>query len=284
MKVLEARDLNFRYSRGKKQVLRDVNLQIKRGEFVGIVGPSGSGKSTLCLAFTGIIPHLIHGEFKGSVIIRDPQTGAKHSTLETPPSKLSPIIGLVLQNPESQLFNMTVEEEVAFPLENLGLPPEEIEARVRWALKTVGLDGREEEFPPNLSGGEQQRLVIASVLAMKPSILVLDEPTAQLDPVGRKDVLNLISELNEKEKITVILVDHHTDFLFKRADRILVMNDGRILMEGRPRELAERAEELREVGIKLPAAVEVYAELKKRGLEKALSILPREALFWRADR
>jgi len=267
MNVIEVRGLRFKYRRSQRYALDGINLKVKRGEFLGIVGPSGSGKSTLCLTFNGIIPHSIRGEFEGEVVVTDPETGEEYITSETPVSKLSTIVGLVLQNPESQIFNMTVEEEVAFALENLGLPQEEILERIEWALRIAGLEDKRDEFPPNLSGGEQQRLAIAAILAMKPKVLVLDEPTTQLDPAGRRGVLEMISKLNREEGITVVLVDHNTDFLFRRADRIVAIDHGRILVEGTPRELVSKMDELKELGVKLPPALEVYSRLKSQKSE-----------------
>ena len=273
MNVIEVRDLRFKYRRSQRYALDGVDLTVRKGEFLGIVGPSGSGKSTLCLTFNGIIPHSIRGEFEGEVKITDPETGKNYDTRETPVPKLSTIVGLVLQNPESQIFNMTVEEEVAFALENLGLPREEILERVEWALEIAGLEDKRNEFPPNLSGGEQQRLAIAAILAMKPKILVLDEPTTQLDPLGRKSVLEMISRLNREEGITVVLVDHNTDFLFRRADRIVAINEGKIVLEGSPRELLPKIEKLKEIGVKLPPALELYSQLKARREELSKVIL-----------
>ncbi len=265
MNVVEVKNLRFRYRRSPEYVLNGINLNIRRGEFLGIVGPSGSGKSTLCLTFNGIIPHSIRGEFEGEVTITDPETMENYSTMKTPVPKLSTLVGLVLQNPESQIFSMTVEEEVAFALENLGLPREEILERVEWALKVSGLQDKREEFPPNLSGGEKQRLAIAAILAMKPKILVLDEPTTQLDPEGRRQVLKLISDLNIQENVTVVLVDHNADFLFKRADRIAVIDHGRVILEGKPEELIDNLEDLEKIGVKLPPPLAVYNELKRQG-------------------
>lgn len=273
MNVIEVRGLRFKYRRSQRYVLDGINLNIRKGEFLGIVGPSGSGKSTLCLTFNGIIPHSIRGDFEGEVIVTDPETGKRYSTNDTPVPKLSTIVGLVLQNPESQLFNMTVEEEVAFALENLGLPREEMLERIEWALRIAGLEDKREEFPPNLSGGEQQRLAIAAILAMKPKVLILDEPTTQLDPAGRRSVLEMISKLNREEGITIVLVDHNTDFLFRRANRIVVINSGRIILEGTPKELIPKIGELKELGIKLPPALEAYTRLKSQKSELAEIII-----------
>jgi len=268
--MIEVRNVTFRYPRAEKPALEGINLIIKDGEFIGILGPSGSGKSTLALILNGIIPNSIRGVFSGEVIVRDPRTGEAFKTTETPVSKLSTMVGLVLQNPESQLFNMTVEDEVAFALENLGLPREEIAERIEWALGVVGLKGLEEEFPPNLSGGEKQRLAIASVIAMRPSHLVLDEPTSQLDPSGKKDVLRVIRRLH-KTGITVIMVEHDSRFLFRNADRLVVLNEGRILLKGKPVEVAERVEELVSLGVKVP-----YSLLLSRALGLPPAFHPRK--------
>lgn len=178
---------------------------------------------------------------------------------------------------------MTVLEEVAFALENLGIERDEMWRRIRWALKLVRLWDKREEFPPNLSGGEKQRLAIASVLVMKPKVLVLDEPTSQLDPLGREEVLGLIKLLNKEEKITIILVEHNTDFLLEHADRIVVFDKGRIVLEGKPEDVFENVEFLRTIGVKLPTRVKIGYELKKRGLVER-AVLTRdevvEVLKW----
>ncbi len=264
MIVVETEDLSFKYRRAEEYAIKNINLKVRKGEFLGILGASGSGKSTLCLTLNGIIPNSIKGKFEGNVYVKGV------STREVSPAKLSTTVGLVLQNPESQLFNMTVEEEIAFGLENLGIEADEIRRRINWALKITGLQGLENEFPPNLSGGQKQRLAIASVLAMRPEIIVLDEPTAQLDPIGREQVLSLITLLNKEQGITIILVEHNTDYMLSFADRVIVMDRGEIIMEGKPEEVFEEAELLKSLGIRLPASIKIGAELKRRGiLEKA---------------
>jgi len=262
--MIRVEDLSFKYTGAKEYSLKDISFRVKKGEFLGILGASGSGKSTLCLTFNGIIPHSIKGDFEGNVFVKG------YNTKEASVAELSKIVGLVLQNPDSQLFNMTVEEEVAFALENLGLDVEEIRRRVYWALKITGLEGLEKEFPPNLSGGQKQRLVIASVLALKPEVLVLDEPTSQLDPIGREQVLSLITLLNKEQGITIVLVEHNTEYLFDFANRIIVLDKGELVMEGKPREIFEEADYLRKLGIRIPVSVKIGAELKRRRLlEKA---------------
>lgn len=271
--LIRIEDLSFRYSRAKSYSLKDINLKIKKGEFVGILGPSGSGKSTLCLTFNGIIPHSIRGEFRGNVYVKG------YNTKETSVAKLSTIVGLVLQNPDSQLFNMTVEEEVAFGLENLGLDPEEIKRRIKWALRIAGLEGLEKEFPPNLSGGQKQRLAIASVLAMKPEVLVLDEPTSQLDPLGREQVLSLITLLNKEQGITIVLVEHNTEYILSFADRVVVLDKGEIVVEGKPKKVFEEVELLQNLGIRLPASVKISHRLKKKGLLEKSAFSEKELIM-----
>ncbi len=272
MTVINIEDLSFRYRQAKEYAIKDINLKVRKGEFLGVLGASGSGKSTLCLTLNGIIPNSIRGEFKGNVYVKG------QNTRDISPAKLSPIVGLVLQNPDSQLFNMTVEEEIAFGLENLGFEVDEIRKRINWALKITGLQGLENEFPPNLSGGQKQRLAIASVLAMKPEIIVLDEPTAQLDPRGREQVLSLITLLNKEQGITIVLVEHNTDYMLSFADRVIVMDRGKIIMEGKPREVFEEAELLRSLGIRLPASIKIGAELKRRGILKKAALTEKEII------
>ena len=268
--MIRVEELSFKYTGAKEYSLKNINLKVKKGEFLGILGASGSGKSTLCLTFNGIITHSIKGEFNGNVFVQG------YNTKEASVAELSKFVGLVLQNPDSQLFNMTVEEEVAFSLENLGLDVEEIRRRVYWSLKITGLEGLENEFPPNLSGGQKQRLVIASVLAMRPQILVLDEPTSQLDPLGREQVLSLITLLNKEQGITIILVEHNTEYLFDFADRLIVLDKGELVMEGKPREVFEEADFLRSLGIKIPTSVKIGAELKKKGLLERAALNDKE--------
>ncbi|AMM54369.1 ATP-binding cassette domain-containing protein [Pyrococcus kukulkanii] len=260
MNIIEVENVSFRYRGSPKYSLRDITLSIKDGEFIGIIGSSGSGKSTFCLTLNGIIPHSIQGEFEGNVIV-DGMNTREHSVAE-----LSTKVGLVFQNPDSQIFNMTVLEEVAFALENLGIEREEMWRRIRWALKLVGLWNKREEFPPNLSGGEKQRLAIASVLVMKPKVLVLDEPTSQLDPGGKRSVLSLVNLLNKEEKMTIVLVEHNPEFLLENADRIFVFEKGMVVMEGKPEEIFEDVEALERIGVRVPSRVKIGYELKKRGL------------------
>ncbi|ASJ16152.1 energy-coupling factor ABC transporter ATP-binding protein [Thermococcus chitonophagus] len=270
MNIIEVENLSFKYKGAGRYSLRDITLSVKKGEFIGIIGGSGSGKSTFCLTLNGIIPHSIQGTFEGNVIVAGLNT-REHSVAE-----LSTKVGLVFQNPDSQIFNMTVLEEVAFALENLGVERDEMWRRIKWALKLVGLWDKREEFPPNLSGGEKQRLAIASVLVMKPEILVLDEPTSQLDPMGKESVLNLIKLLNKEEKITILVVEHNTEFLLENADRVFVFSDGKIILEGKPENVFEDVETLMKIGVRIPARIRIGYELKKKGLLKRATVSAKE--------
>ncbi len=270
--MAKVEDVSFRYAGARDYALKDVSLEVREGEFLGILGASGSGKSTLCLLFNGIIPHSIGGEFEGNVYVKG------KNTREASVAELSTIVGLVLQNPDAQLFNMTVEEEVAFALENFGLDREEMRKRISWALKLAGLEGLEKEFPPNLSGGQKQRLAIASVIAMKPEMLVLDEPTSQLDPLGREQVLSLVTLLNKEKGLTVVMVEHNTDYLLNFADRVVVVDKGEIILEGRPREVFEEVELLERLGVKLPASVKIGSTLKEWRLSKKAALNEKELL------
>ncbi|WP_456399083.1 energy-coupling factor ABC transporter ATP-binding protein [Palaeococcus sp. (in: euryarchaeotes)] len=272
MSVIRVEGLSFKYAGADDYSLRDISFRVKKGEFVGILGASGSGKSTLCLTFNGIIPHSITGDFEGNVYVKG------YNTKDKSVAELSTLVGLVLQNPDSQLFNMTVEEEIAFGLENLGLDVEEIKRRIKWALKLAGLEGLENEFPPNLSGGQKQRLAIASVLAMKPEVLVLDEPTSQLDPLGREQVLSLVTLLNKEQGITTIMVEHNTDYLLNFADRVIIMHKGEIILEGKPRQVFEEVEFLENLGIKIPTSVKIGYRLKREGHINTASLNEREVI------
>ncbi|RLF74923.1 ABC transporter ATP-binding protein [Thermococci archaeon] len=272
MSVIRVEGLSFKYAGADDYSLRDISFRVKKGEFVGILGASGSGKSTLCLTFNGIIPHSITGDFEGNVYVKG------YNTKDKSVAELSTLVGLVLQNPDSQLFNMTVEEEIAFGLENLGLDVEEIKRRIKWALKLAGLEGFENEFPPNLSGGQKQRLAIASVLAMKPEVLVLDEPTSQLDPLGREQVLSLVTLLNKEQGITTIMVEHNTDYLLNFADRVIIMHKGEIILEGKPRQVFGEVEFLENLGIKIPTSVKIGYRLKREGHINTASLNEREVI------
>ncbi|MGQ9458007.1 MAG: ABC transporter ATP-binding protein [Anaerolineae bacterium] len=243
---------------GSPWALQGVDLTVQEGEVLALMGPTGAGKSTLCMALAGLVPHTTGGTVRGDVRI------AGHSLRETRPAALVGTVGLAFQDAGSQLFNATVETEVAFGPESLGLPPAEIARRVAWALGVVRLTGLEERSPFHLSGGQQKRLALASVLAMRPRVLVLDEPLAGLDPVGREEVLGVLLELREASRATIVLAEQDSEAVAHLADRVVVLAGGRVVLEGSPREVFSQVEALREVGLRPPQVVDLGARLGKR--------------------
>ena len=259
MALIEARNLTFTYAGREKPSIENINLSIDKGEFVILTGPSGCGKTTLCRCFNGLIPHFYNGELKGEVIV----AGLKVD--EHPTYELACHVGMVFQNPENQLFALSVEKDVAFGLENLGLPREEIRKRVDWAMKMTGIYELKERAPYELSGGQQQRVAIASILAMQSEVMVLDEPTSFLDPLGAKQIFDVIYRLNRELGITVILVEHRLDLAASYATRVIIMNDGKIVLDGPPREILS-SEEAKLIGIGIPKATRLYQILKNDGI------------------
>jgi len=257
--LIEARNLTFTYAGREKPSIENINLSIDKGEFVILTGPSGCGKTTLCRCFNGLIPHFYNGELKGEVIV----AGLKVN--EHPTYELACHVGMVFQNPENQLFALSVEKDVAFGLENLGLPREEIRKRVDWAMKMTGIYELKERAPYELSGGQQQRVAIASILAMQSEVMVLDEPTSFLDPLGAKQIFDVIYRLNRELGITVILVEHRLDLAASYATRVIIMNDGKIVLDGPPREILS-SEEAKLIGIGIPKATRLYQILKNDGI------------------
>ncbi|MFQ5891531.1 MAG: ATP-binding cassette domain-containing protein, partial [Candidatus Methanofastidiosia archaeon] len=265
--MIQVLKLYFNYPK-RDDVLKDVNLKVEEGDFVGIVGPSGSGKSTLSLTFNGIIPKSISGNLKGDVVVCGLNT-KEHEIYE-----LAPKVGIVLQNPEAQLFGMTVEEELAFGPENLGIDVLEIERRIQKALEIVKIHDRE-RFPFSLSGGEKQRVAIASMLTMLPKVLVLDEPTSQLDPLGKSEVFSLLKNL---KKITIVLIEYETEFLATYAKKILVLESGRILRSGTPQEIFSQVKFCEKIGIKVPDVAKFTYRLSELGILDGVCVEFQEAL------
>ncbi len=275
MSLIEISDLYYSYPGFEAKVLKGITVNIDKGSFTGIVGPCGAGKTTFSLTLNGLIPHLIGGKMTGSVVVDG------LNTMEHPIADLSLKIGMIFQDPRAQLSGsgLTVEEEVAFGLQNLGVPREEILERISKALIDVGLSGFEERSPFELSGGEQQRLAIATVLAMEPDIFILDEPFAQLDPMGVEEVASIVGELNKKFGKTVILVENNTEILANFADRILVMEAGKIVADGSPREIFTDIEYLENTGVIPLQVTELAHLLKKEGKwDKEYPLTEDEAL------
>ncbi|NLA12218.1 MAG: ATP-binding cassette domain-containing protein [Firmicutes bacterium] len=230
--VVQLKDVTFTYAGSPEPALRGLNLNVQPGEFVTVTGPSGCGKSTLSFCLTGFIPHSFEGVMAGSVAIGGRDTG------EITPGELAGIAGLVQQDPEAQLCTLHVAEEIAFGPENLGLPPAEIARRLDWALEAAGITPLKRRSLHTLSGGEKQRVAIASVLAMKPQLLILDEPTANLDPRGCREVLAVVERLRREQNVAIIVFEHRLQQLLPLSDRLIIMEAGEIVARGGAAEAA----------------------------------------------
>jgi energy-coupling factor transporter ATP-binding protein EcfA2 len=231
--MIRVGDLIYSYPTGASPALRGVSLDVPEGQFLALVGANGAGRSTLCYALSGFVPHFYKGDFSGSVVVAGHDV--PHSTL----GELAGEVGLVFSNPFNQITGAcyTLRDEVAFGLENLGVPREEMIPRVEEAIDLAGLVGMEDRSPYALSGGQQQRLAIASVIVMRPRVLVLDEPTSQLDPVGSREVFELLDNLARRGGTTVVLVEQKLEWIAVHADRVVALHQGRIVADGKPREV-----------------------------------------------
>mgnify|MGYP000628059219 CR=1 FL=1 len=266
--IIETRGLVHRYHAGRENqvvALEGINLEIYPGEFVVIVGQNGSGKSTLAKHFNALLQ-----PSEGEVRVKGLDTRDHERTWE-----IRQAAGMVFQNPDNQIVATLVEEDVAFGPENLGLSPEEIRERVQEALGSVGMTAYRDREPHCLSGGQKQRVAIAGVLAMYPDVVILDEPTAMLDPAGRVEVLATLRRLNREKGMTIVLITHFMEEAVK-ADRVLVMKDGRVELDGTPHEVFARSDELRRLGLDLPPMAQLAHELREAGLKLPTSILSIE--------
>ncbi|HSN74127.1 MAG TPA: ABC transporter ATP-binding protein [Anaerolineae bacterium] len=259
------------------EVLRGLSLRVQAGQALAILGPTSSGKTTLALILAGLAPAMTGGALAGRALV------AGLDAPSTPPARLSHSVGLVFQEPERQLFNMTLAEEVAFGLEGQGMPPPQIGERVAWALERVGLAGLEQRSPWQLSGGQQKRLAIASILAMQPPILLLDEPMAGLDPAGRRDVAALLADLKEMTGATVVVMEKEAEFVARWAERVVVLAEGQIALDGEPAAVFRQVDRLHALGVAAPQMAELAAQLRGEG-EEAAFVTAREAAVWAAQR
>lgn len=258
----------FETEEGKTfDALKDVTAQIKKGEFTAIIGTNGSGKSTLARHLNALLIPTA-----GELIVEGMRTSDANRIWD-----IRQKVGMVFQNPDNQLVAAVVEEDVAFGPENLGVPPEEIRERVDFALGKVGMTSYREQAPSMLSGGQKQRVAIAGVLAMKPDCIVLDEPTAMLDPKGRKEVMDTIHELNKKEGITIVLITHFMEEAVT-ADHILVIDKGVLKMEGTPREIFSQADKVTEIGLDVPVPADLARRLRKKGMAVSEKCMTDEEL------
>jgi energy-coupling factor transport system ATP-binding protein len=267
-----AKDLNYTYGQGspfETKALNSVSLEINDGEFVGLIGHTGSGKSTLIQHLNG----LLHPT-SGQVFVDGVDISEKGMNLK----EIRRRVGLVFQYPEHQLFEETVYKDVAFGPKNIGIGSSEIDKTVKWAISEVGLDYDEvkDKSPFELSGGQRRRVAIAGVLSMRPEVMILDEPTAGLDPKGRDEILSEVNKLNKQEGITVILVSHSMEDVAKLADKLIVMNKGEIVMTGTPREVFENPKLLLSIGLGVPQVTLLFERLRERGWDVRSDILTVE--------
>ncbi len=269
-KIIETIGLNYCYRAGTSEevrALQDVNMSVAQGEILAITGQNGSGKSTLARHFNGLLT-----PGTGNVLVKGLTTTDKKNIRE-----IRKIVGMVFQNPDNQLISSIVEEDVAFGPENLGLPQNEIRQRVDWALHTLNLEHLRREPPHNLSAGEKQQVAIAGVLAMKPQCIVLDEPTAHLDPRGRRELLESSVRLNREEGITIVLLTHFMNEVI-RCDRMIVMDNGRVEMQGTPHEVFRQREGVIKMGLDFPVSAQVASGLRREGFNISPDIIHTEEL------
>ena len=270
MRALDLQDVRFKHKGSDHWALDGVSLQVEKGEFVTLLGSNGSGKSTICMLSNGLIPHALPGDLQGKAEIFGFDV-KEHSVAE-----FSTKVGIVFQEPESQLFCMSVEEEVAFGPENLAVPREELRERVEWALELVGMKGYSDRSPFSLSGGQKQRVAIAAALSMRPDMLVLDEPAYALDPVGRLELYSVLRGLKERYGMTVLLAERDAEEAVAFSDRIVLMKAGRVVDSGPPRVVLRDPNRLRSVGVAPPQLSEVAALLNGRLMTSEHSFLTVE--------
>ena len=274
-KMVQTDDLIFEYAKrdeegnviGSYRAIDQVNLEVEEGQFIAVLGHNGSGKSTLAKHLNAILVPT-----EGTVWVDGTNTSDPNELWNVRQSA-----GMVFQNPDNQIIGTVVEEDVGFGPENLGVPTDEIWQRVEDSLKAVGMISYRHHSPNKLSGGQKQRVAIAGVIAMKPRCIVLDEPTAMLDPNGRKEVLRTVEELRKKEKVTVILIKHYMEEVID-ADKVFVMDHGHVVMEGTPREIFSQVDTLKKYRLDVPQVTILADELKKRGLDIPAGILRKEEL------
>jgi len=266
--IISIKDLTYTYAATETPALRNINLTINEGEYVSLLGLNGSGKTSLLLCLNGIIPNMMMGEFEGSVVVDG------FDTTEVPVRELAKLVGMVFDNPEFQISQWSIAEEIALGLENLGISPNEMVKRIRDMLEVVGLPRFEERSPWALSGGQQQRVSIASALAMYPKILVMDEPTSNLDPIGKEEVFQVANNLNLEKKMTIVVAEHEVEVMAAYADRIILMDNGEIILNGTPEEVFSQVDRFEKIGLRVPQVTAVTKNLEEAKKIKALKKYP----------
>ncbi len=258
--MIEFKNFSFKYKNGEKNALSGINLKIDKGDFVGVIGNSGAGKSTFTYAVNGVIPHHFEGDFFGEVIVKG------IDTVESSPSELALSVGSVFQDIDGQMVSSVVEDELLFGLENFGVPHEEIEARITDILKMVGIEDLRYRNISTLSGGQKQKVAICAVVSLMPDILVLDEPTAELDPQSSYQIFSMLRMLNEKMGITIIVVEQKIMLLSEFSKRLLIFNEGGIYLDGSPQEVLKDTAGLQEIGVNCPRVASLANALIERKL------------------
>jgi len=253
--IIEIKDLSYTYAATEQYALRSINLSILEGEYVALLGLNGSGKTTLQLCLNGVIPNMVMGEMEGEVIIDGVDT------FEYPVREMAKTVGMVFDNPDYQISQLSVAEEIALGLENIGTSYEEMRKIIAEVLEYVGLPGYEERSPYALSGGQQQRMMIAASLAMHPKILAMDEPTSNLDPIGKEEVFAVAAKLNKERKMTVIVAEHEVDVMAEYADRIVVLDKGEMILNGTPEFVFSQVDVLQKIGLRVPQVTELAYRL-----------------------
>ena len=257
--MIHIENLNFLYKQGQDFALKDISLDIEKGEFVGIIGSSGAGKTSFTCALNGMIPHHYAGDFYGAVTING------LDTVEVKPVELSRFIGSVFQDVDAQMVATIVEDEILFGLENFQIPHEEIEERIQTSLEIIGISHLRNRTISTLSGGQKQRVAIAAMIALRPQLLILDEPTGELDPAGSRQIFEMLRILNQEHHITIVIVEQKIMLLCEYVKRLLVFHEGRIQYDDETRMVLEHKEELEKLGVNVPRIITLADTLKKRG-------------------
>ncbi len=260
MGIVRVEDLTYTYPNSDTPAIENITLDIQPGEFILLTGPSGCGKTTFCRTLNGLIPKFYNGTLSGSVVVNGLDV-SEHSTM-----KLAQSVGLIFQNPDNQIFALTVEKDIAFGLENLGISREEMQSEINWAAETTGINKLRHRATHELSGGQKQRLTIAGVLAMHPNVIVMDEPTSFLDPVGAEHIFDVLDMLNKKYGMTIIIIEHRIDIAAKYVDRIIVFEDGRIRSDGKPEDILAN-EDTRLLGVGIPRILELAKRFNDSNLK-----------------
>jgi len=258
--MIDIKNYSFKYGGTENPALSDINVQIDKADFVGIIGPSGAGKSTLLMSINGIIPHYYDGDFYGSVTV------CGLDTVENGCAVLSRHVGSVLQDPEAQIVTSTVEDEIAFSLENFNTPSEEIDKRIGESLAFVGISHLRKRDTVGLSGGQKQRVAVASAIALRPEILVLDEPTSELDPMGSHMIFETLSRLNKEHGVTIVIVEQKIMLLSQFCTRMMTMDGGKIITDLSAAETLRQSQRLIDMGINCPRVVSLARKLEDDGL------------------